>query len=392
MELAMGVFSTIILADDELAARQLHELAQASGVLDVLKTVTPMPTGYQLARLVGTFEPAVVLTDLQTSNHVFEIGAEIRKRTPKTVLFGMNAHPGHIALAQQAGYSALLPPGSTPEDLRLELREAVHRILGGVEQNLYCFIPSKAGSGASSIVFNTACASARDRQKKVLVIDADLRSGVQALLLNSTTGGSVENLLAQAPSIDTFLWESCVVRAHNVEWLLSNRRLDMPLPAWEHWYQVINFARERYDIMLVDLPEVVNDASVEMVRRARLVFTVATPEVLSLKLTQQRFAELKRWQIADERVTLILNRHHPSDPDPQQIGATVGKPVFRAIPNHYPSLREAILNGAPVPSTGKLGKHFSDLAGALDSSGPTTAQPVPGGWTSKLRGLLKMPA
>ena len=51
----MGVFTTLILADEELAVRQLHDLAMASGVLDVIKSVTPMPTGYPLARLVGTF-------------------------------------------------------------------------------------------------------------------------------------------------------------------------------------------------------------------------------------------------------------------------------------------------------------------------------------------------
>lgn len=388
----MGVFSTIILADDELAARQLQDLAQESGVFDVIKALTPMPTGYQLARLIGTFEPAVVLTDLRNNSLGFEVGAEIRKRTPKTVIFGMNAHPGHIALAQQAGFSALMPPGATPSDIRIELREAVHRILGGVEQNLYCFIPSKAGSGASSIVFNTACAFARERQKKVLVIDGDLRSGVQALLLNQSASGAVENLLAQAPSIDTFLWENCTVKAHGVDWLLSSRRLDMPFPAWEHWYQIINFAREHYDVILVDLPEVVNDATVEIVRRSRIVFTVATPEVLSLKLMQQRLAELKRWEVADERISFLINRHHPTDPDTEHLAETVGRPVFKAIPNHYQSFRDAILAGSPVAPTSRLARHFSELAIALDSSGPTTAKPVPGGWTGKLRGLLRMPA
>jgi len=392
MELEMGVFTTVILADEELAVRQLHDLAMASGVLDVIKSVTPMPTGYPLARLVGTFEPAVVLADLRAGGRGFEAGAEIRQRVPKTVIFGMNASPSHIALAQQAGFSALLPPGSTPADLRLELREAVHRVLGGVEQNLYCMLPSKAGSGASTIVFNAACALARDRERKVLVIDGDLRSGIQALLLNATAHGTVENLLGQAGVIDTFLWDHCITRAHDVDWLLSGRRLDMPFPAWEHWFKVINYAKDRYDVILVDLPEVVNDASVEIVRRSRMVFTVTTPEVLPMKLTQQRLLELNRWDIAEDRVALIVNRQHPSDPTAQQLAATLGRPVFKSIPNHYPSMRDAVLAGAPVPPGSKLGKVFSELAVALDSSGPATAQPVPGGWSHKLKGLLGMPA
>lgn len=392
MEFEVGVFSTVILAENELAARQLHELARTSGVLEVIRCVTPMPAGYNLVRLIGTFEPAVVLLDLQPGSIVFEIAAEIRQRAPKTVIFGMNAHPGHIAMAQQAGYSALLPQGASGHDLRIELREALHRILGGVEKNLYSFIPSKAGSGASTIVFNTACAVARDRGRKVLVIDGDLRSGVQALLLNATPQGTVENLLTQAPSIDTFLWDSCVCRAHGVDWLLSGRRIDLPLPAWEHWFQIINFAKDRYDLILVDLPEVVNDATVEIVRRSRMVFTVATTEVLSLKLTQQRLAELKRWEIAEERVALMVNRHHPNDPAAKELAETLGRPVFKSIPNHYPTFRTAVLEGAPVAAASKPGKVFSELATALDSSGPANETPVPSGWTGKLRGLLKMPA
>ncbi len=392
MEVPMGVFNTLVLADDELALRQLHALAQASGVLEVVKAVVPMPAGYALARLISTYEPAVALVDLRVGARSFEVGAEIRQRIPKTVLFGMNAHHGQISLAQQAGYSALLPADATPADLKLELREALHRILGGVEQNLYSFLPSKAGSGASTIVFNAACALARDRRKRVLVIDGDLKSGVQALLLDATPDGTVESLLGNAADIDVFRWDNCTVKAHGVDWLLSGRRIDLPLPAWEHWYQLLNFAKDRYDVILVDLPEVVNDASVEMVRRSRMVFCVATPEVLSLKLTQQRMAELNRWAIATERVALIVNRHHGADPAPAELGSTLGCPVFKAIPNHYQTIRDAVMTGAPVPATSKLGKVFSELAVALDSSGPLTAAPVPAGWTNRLKGMLGMPA
>jgi Flp pilus assembly CpaE family ATPase len=166
----------------------------------------------------------------------------------------------------------------------------------------------------------------------------------------------------------------------------------MPFPAWEHWYQIINFAKDRYDVILVDLPEVVNDASVEIVRRSRMVFTVTTPEVLSMKLTQQRLLELKRWEIAEDRIALIANRQHPSDPAPDQLAQILGRPVFKSIPNHYPSMRDAVMAGAPVPAASRLGKVYSELAVALDCAGPTTANTIPGGWTGKLKGLLRMPA
>jgi len=154
----------------------------------------------------------------------------------------MNANPGHIALAQQAGFSALLPTNTTPADLRMELREAIHRVLGGVEQNLYSFLPSKAGSGASTIVFNAACALARERQKRVLVIDVNLRSGIQALLLDETPSGTVENLLSQASNIDTFLWTTAG-RGRTMSTGCSPAQNRHAVPRVEHWFQVINFAK-----------------------------------------------------------------------------------------------------------------------------------------------------
>jgi len=108
--------------------------------------------------------------------------------------------------------------------------------------------------------------------------------------------------------------------------------------------------------------------------------------------TQQRLLELKRWEIAEDRIALIVNRQHPSDPAPDQLTHTLGRPVFKSIPNHYPSMREAVMAGAPVPAFSRLGKVFSELAVALDCAGPTTENPVPGGWTNKLKGLLRMPA
>jgi len=40
--------------------------------------------------------------------------------------------------------------------------------------------------------------------------------------------------------------------------------------------------------------------------------------------------------IAEDRIALIVNRHHSSDPAPQQLAETLGKPVFKAMNDAKP--------------------------------------------------------
>ena len=48
--------------------------------------------------------------------------------------------------------------------------------------------------------------------------------------------------------------------------------------------RLLGFARERYDFVVADLPEIVNDATEAIVREAMAVFVVCTPEIPSLFL------------------------------------------------------------------------------------------------------------
>jgi MinD-like ATPase involved in chromosome partitioning or flagellar assembly/CheY-like chemotaxis protein len=378
------MFSALIFAAGPERVPYVRALAAATGQLQVLREFSSVPSAYELARLINTVDPDIVLMDLRLGQSGFECAARIRECSKRAAIVGLGGESDLGALARQVGFSTVVGPHSSADDLSFAMREALHQHQGGVEQHLFSFLPTKAGSGASTVVLNTGVALAQVHRKRVLVVDADLRSGILANLLGIRPSANIQNLLADASEMDQFRWARSVTSAHGVDFLLSSRALDTAMPEWPAYFQLINFARDRYDAILVDLPELVNPATTELVCRSRMVYPVCTTEIPSLQLTQQRYEELTRCQIPSERIGVLLNRWHKSDPAPAQIGAMLGLPVLRTFPNDYPTVRAAVGDGMPVPMNSRLGQAFADFAGRLLSS--VEMQPEP---ASSLAGRLK---
>jgi MinD-like ATPase involved in chromosome partitioning or flagellar assembly len=350
------MFSVIIICATPARGRLLRSLAMDSGKLEILRHLESFPASYELHRLINGVQPDLFLLDLATGEPAVKCALTIHTHAPAMGIIGLGNCAGLVGCGDDGPFSVILPEGVQESDFREAVARTVHVSKGGTESNLFSFLPSKAGSGASTIVFNTAAAMARQLGRKVLVIDADLRIGIQDLLLNVTPEGSIQRLLGAPGEIDEFRWRESLFQWDGVDFLLSSRALEVQPPVWENYFQLLNFARGRYDAVLVDLPEVVNPATVEFVRRSRLVFTVCTGELLPLKLTGQRCNELRRWGVPGDHIRVILNRWHGKDPSPADAAAMLGHPVAKAFPNDHLKVRDAIMNSRPVAADSQLGR------------------------------------
>ena len=117
--------------------------------------------------------------------------------------------------------------------------------------------------------------------------------------------------------------------------------------------------------ILVDLPEVVNDATAEVVSRAAYVFIVCTPELLSLELARQRSEELRGRGVDEKQISVLLNRSLKSDIPSADVEEIVGHPIFAVLPNDYRGLGRAVLEVKLKPQITELGKAYSALARKL---------------------------
>ncbi len=344
------------------------------------------PSDYELARILNSLLPDLILVDLSGGQEALECVVRIRELAPRTPVIGLGCSPETRLLARHLGAAGLAAPDCSPEELRASIREAMESHHGGIEEHVYTFLPAKAGSGCSTIVLHTALAAAAFG-KRVLVIDADLRSSVLGLMLGVTPAGGTQSVLQAAADLDMFVLRRNLTQHHGAEFLLSTRALDVELPEWVNYFQLLNFVRGSYDLILADLPELINPATVELVRRSKKIFTVCTTELPSLKLAQQRLTELERLGLREERVGLLVNRVSHFTPKPNEIEEALGRRVVHVFPNDYRAVSQAIQNAAPLQPDTDLARAFAAFASSLAG---VDYEPPPVSLRSRLKGLLHL--
>jgi Flp pilus assembly CpaE family ATPase len=128
---------------------------------------------------------------------------------------------------------------------------------------------------------------------------------------------------------------------------------------------------------LVDLPEVVNDATVEIVRRAKRVFVVCTLETAPLALALQRCHELKSRGIPFGKIRVIVNRWQRGELEAKQVEELLSCPVSAVFGNDYMKVSEAAKRHTFVDPGSKLGRSYAafarKLAGTPETSGSVLA-------------------
>lgn len=369
----MGLFTAVVIAADDIRLHHLQNVVLAWGQLEVFRAFGGYPPAFEVARLLSTIHPEVVLLDLNDRETALQMAEHIHEELPQAAIVGVGGQAGGSWDAPRTGIVWVTGYPLQPGDLPVAVEGAIHAVRGGVVENLYVFLPAKAGSGASTVALHTAAALHGAFGKRCLVMECDLRSGALSVALNTDPVRSIQAALDKSRELDVFQWADHVTTADGVDYLLSNRRNSPRLPEWTDYFALLEFSRSRYDALVADLPELVNPATAELVRRARRVFVVCTQEVLSLKLAQRRIEELDGWGIPADRVKLVVNRWHRDEMSAPEIEQLLGRTVEAAIPNQYQELRKAAINGRPAPLESSLGRTFAAFAGSLVGAEPPAA-------------------
>jgi pilus assembly protein CpaE len=359
------MFNALLFAPDPSANRAIERLAGDSGLVTIPKTFSTYPSNYELTVLFNTHDPDIVLMDLSEWERASATASMIHTLDPEVAIVGFGAGWANQTKArcEQAGISELLISPVTLKDFQASIHQGIQKRRSGLMENLVAFLPAKAGCGCTTVALNTAGRLAADLRQKVLLLEADLNSGVLSILLDVEARQSLLDALENSSQLDYSLWSSYVVQKHGIDLLLSTR--SKPLPSWSNYHHLLEFARPRYGTMVVDLPEVVNDATEEILRRAKFVFVVCTPEMPPLKLAQRRCMELESRGVPASRIGIIVNRWRASDIKEADVENVLEHGVAAIFPNDYASVQEATRNCRLVDTETELGKTYLSLARIL---------------------------
>ncbi len=335
-------------------------MAGTSNELTIESIVELNGAGYTIARTLNTATPDVILLEMTDLGRDLPLAAAIHQKSPDVPVVGLASRELHLLLSRNpnSDVSAVVAWPFGVGELEQAISSAVHKFHGGIHENLVAFLPGKAGSGASTVVLQTAHTIAQELKQRVLVMEGDLHSGLLSAMLQVDVRSSIRDALAAAPLAGSATWQRSITQAGGVDFLLTNTAVKEPVPSWTNYFHLLRFAVSKYDLVMVDLPEVVNTATAEAVRRARAVYVVSTPEFTSLKLAQQRSRELENWGVDRERIQALLNRGHKNDMNAKDAEKILERPVAATLPNDYKGMRKAMTNGCFVETRSDLGQAY----------------------------------
>jgi pilus assembly protein CpaE len=276
---------------------ELRGLPAVQEKICIYRTIFGPQARHELVRVLNKLTPDVVFLDMEATEEALQEARDVRAVRPEAVVIGVARHCKAEADPRfaEASVDAVLLPPFTAEKVQKALSQALTVSQRRLAARLLVFLPAKAGSGCSTTALNVAAALARVGKQRVLLIDADLHSGLLATLTGQTPEHSIIDALEAAGRMEEKLWRKLVVSVHGLDLLASPRAPELGawvFSAWDYLH-LLGFVMSRYDAVVVDLPEVVNDATEAIVRQARCIYVLSTPEMPSLILARRRIAELQ---------------------------------------------------------------------------------------------------
>jgi len=369
-----------LVTHNAVAARAIEQLVQEAGGFAFSGSQVLDESPNEVIKNLRIADPELILVDLNDWDLAGPLVAHVRNTTLRGKLIGFRESWTRSEQAdfEEAGVKLLLREPFSPADLDAAAYAvlhgtALHGAAPAPHPNLFAFVPAKAGGGCSTVALNTATALAATPGKRILVIEGDARSGAFSIQLNIKSRLSLHDALEHAGEMTVVDWQQMHASAGGIDLLLADPSKPTHRASWGSYFQLLKFVQKYYDDVLVDLPEVINDATAEVARTAANVFVVCTPEVLSLRLASLRCLEVEAYGVPKDRVRVLVTRWQRDGISVEDVEKSIGRPVYSTLANDYLEVHSAILGLRTVSTTSAFGKDCRALARKI-SGAPEEAE------------------
>ncbi len=304
---------------------------------------------------------------IERPQFVFVAFEEPYQRSAQTLAFVAEAMPAaHVVAyassealtvfqqAVRAGAKAVLPAPFQESDVArvIEALAPGRSTIDPAREGgrIVAVVGQKGGIGKTTISVNLATALARERQAAVLIVDFDTSFGDVALGLNLDPTTTTARMARTYRDMDRDEFRSEMIRHESGAFVL-------PAPArMGEWLSVrptdlqdmVKYAAEMFDYVLVDTPGAYDDAVAAGIEIADHALIVSSLELTSAKNTSLLLAALRSEGYADER-TLIVANHTVFDTGfaPVQLAHMLQRGSIWEVP-FDPLMRRSTQNGTPL--------------------------------------------
>jgi|ERR1051326_3571748 pilus assembly protein CpaE len=370
----------ITICPDVDLAERLDSLLNEIGIVSITRTLDRYPNSLELVRFLRAHAPQVIFVSTESTPKAMEIAHEVEKNTPGVQIIAVSrfCDPQILLEIMRAGIREF---ASLPFD-RQTLTEALLRTKDQLEarppeieatDQVFSFLPSKAGVGTSTLALNMAVAMSRLPNTSVLLSDFDLNSGMLRFMLKLDNSYCVTDAAEHSLDMDESMWPSMVTSMDKLDVLHAGKlNPDFRIEPTQIRH-LMEFMRRNYGALCFDLSGNLERYSLEIMHESKRIFLVCTPEIPSLHLAREKYLYLKQLDLG-ERVSVLLNRCQKRPLiTPQQIEQLLGLPVHMTFPNDYQGVQRALTFGRWVENNTDLGKQFTLLAQTMLEKGPVAS-------------------
>jgi pilus assembly protein CpaE len=232
---------------------------------------------------------------------------------------------------------------------------------------LYSVIPGKPGCGASSLAVHLAVQFGEGGATKVLLVDADPLTAGIAFMLKLRAGFHLGDVVRDWKRMDEDLWSRLRTTAWGIDLLLAPETPSTALDVGRDIAgELASFWRARYDIILVDTPDVATAATAGFAAVSDQILLVTTNELPALHAARRAIAYLDEYVRDRDKLRLIVNRYTPATGlKLDDLNTAIDLKPFAVLNNDYESLQAALLAGKPVGPTSPFGRSVSELSRRL---------------------------
>jgi pilus assembly protein CpaE len=369
----------VICPDIELNA-QLDTVLSEIGIVTITRVMDRYPNSLELLRFLRAHAPQAVFLSTESMARAGEVVREIEKNTPgvQVIAVGRSVDPQLLLELMRAGIREYAPypfERATLTEALVRIREVLEAKPAYIEttENVFAFLPSKAGVGTSTVALNAAVALSRLPNSSVLLSDFDLNSGMLRFMLKLDNGYCVTDAAEHAFHMDEALWPQMVTTLDKLDVLHAGRlNPDFRIESSQISH-LMGFMRRNYRVLCFDLSGNLEKYSLEIMHESKKIFLVCTPEIPSLHLAREKYLYLQQLDL-HERICILLNRCQKRPLiTPDQIEQLLGVPVTMTFPNDYQGVHRALTFGRWVEPASELGKQFTVLAQTMVDNRP---QPI----------------
>ncbi|MBL4305035.1 AAA family ATPase [Vibrio fluvialis] len=274
------------------------------------------------------------------------------------IVFGDESDNGALKIALRIGAADFVSDHSSLEDLIPLLKNAAEeKIAARKLGQLFVFLNTKGGSGATTIALNTAVEVALQQKNKVLLLDLDIHFGVIMDYLNINPVYSINDAIANVADLDEISLHSLVSKHSSGLHVLSfkhenhNENFDKAMQLGK----LLPTLMEYYPYIFVDLSIGVDRMFSPVLSHSSRVFLVTQQNLVSIKNTSRIAKSLMlEYGISKEQIELIVNRYEKRQQIKlKDIEQTITGVRVHMIPNDFKAAIESANLGKPVVESKK---------------------------------------